>query len=261
MTTAKKCIKIIHFIIIITILLLCSPVHEAEQHPDTLKVLFIANSLTFYHNLPEMISRLASSVKELQVLEVNMVAVGGASLGGHWNSGNALKQISRGSWDYVVLQDKGLNPVRNPENMYEYVRKFDTGIKKHGGKTLLYLTATNRNLPELQQSLNDAFFKIARELNAEIAPVGMAWEKAMTENPDLVLHLPDNVHPNLKGAYLTACVFYAVLYKRNPGGLPNQITVNGSVNVLVSPPEAEFLQQIAWETVKNLQNGEKHENE
>jgi len=231
------------------------------QQNDTLSVLFIGNSLTFYHDLPEMIAKLVQASGERPALFVKMVTIGGASLEMHWEKGMALKEINSELWDYVVLQDQSSNPVRNPENFNNYVRKFNAEIKKRGGRTLLYLTAAYRNRPEMQELLNNAFFKIAQELNIDIAPVGIASRNALDEKSDFVFHLPDKIHPNLTGAYLTACVFYSVFYKKSPGGLPNQITVNGSVKVLASPPEAEFLQQIAWETVKNMKNGEKHENE
>jgi len=42
----------------------------------------------------------------------------------------------------------------------------------------------------------------------------------MAADPKLVLHQADNSHPNPKGSYLAACVFYTTLLDRNPVGLP-----------------------------------------
>ena len=44
-----------------------------------------------------------------------------------------------------------------------------------------------------------------------------------TLRPDIQLYDKDGSHPSPAGTYLTACVFYTVLSKKSPVGLPVRI--------------------------------------
>lgn len=225
-----------------------------------IRVLFIGNSYTYFNNLPEMLSRLAASAN--LIIETEMVARGGATLRQHWEEGQALKTLKQGHWDYVVLQEQSLLPINDPATMHKYARMFDAEIKQAGAKTVFYLTWARQNRPETQAALTEAYTKIAREFGAMIAPAGIAWQSALKENPQLVLHLPDQSHPNSLGIYLTACVFYSVLFSKSPENLSGRIEgrsakTDGRINeesselVNLSKADASFLQRIAWQTAKS----------
>ncbi len=83
----------------------------------------------------------------------------------------------------------------------------------------------------LAWGLNGAYSGIAKELGATVAPVGVAWTRALATDPTLVLHQADRSHPNLKGSYLAACVFYATLLDRSPVGLPGELRKGGRLLV------------------------------
>jgi DNA uptake protein ComE-like DNA-binding protein len=181
----------------------------------------------------------------------------------HWEDGGALKAIRQGGWDFVVLQEQSLLPINDPATMHSYARMFDAEIKKVGAKTVFFLTWARQNRPETQEALTDAYTKIAKELNALIAPVGLAWQNVFKENPKMVLHLPDQSHPNSAGSYLAACVFYSIFFARNPENLSGRIEgksvkTDGRVNeetselVNLNKADAAFLQRIAWQTVKAM---------
>jgi hypothetical protein len=98
--------------------------------------------------------------------------------------------------------------------------------------------------------IDGAYFDLAAELNARVAPVGMAWKKALAADPQLVLHQPDKSHPNPTGSYLAACVFYATLLDKSPVGLPGELNRGTRVLVQVAPDEAATLQAFAWQAVQ-----------
>jgi len=125
---------------------------------------------------------------------------------------------------------------------HTYARKFDTEIRKAGAKTLFFLTWARQDSPESQTLLNRAYVSVAEELKAAVAPVGIAWQKALRENPKLVLHHADRSHPGPAGSYLAACVFHAVLFSSSPEGV-----TRGTL----SEEDAGVLQRIAWQTVKD----------
>jgi hypothetical protein len=85
--------------------------------------------------------------------------------------------------------------------------------------------------------------------------VGLAWEKAQALDRVLSLHHIDDRHANPSGAYLTACVFYTVLFNTSPEGLPATLHIEGKIRLDLAKDIAGFLQRIAYETVKNLEVG------
>jgi hypothetical protein len=249
-----------------------------SKDDSKIRILFIGNSYTYFNNLPAMIAALAVSAGQSKSLESQMVVIGAATLELHWQDGKALEVLKQGGWDYVVLQEQStlghsfgtgnIPHIKDPAVFHKYARLFDTEIKAIGAKTAFYLTWARKNAPETQKQLTEAYLDIAQELNAIVAPVGIAWESALSQRPELALHQDDMAHPNPAGSYLAACVFYAAFYGESPEGL--SATIMGSALdddgtiiksegdgtsatvklVNLSESDALFLQQIAWQTVE-----------
>jgi hypothetical protein len=117
-------------------------------------------------------------------------------------------------------------------------------------KSIDFETWCGQHKSGLAGGLDGAYFDIARELKATVAPVGMAWKKALAADPELVLYQPDQSHPAPQGSYLAACVFYATLLDKSPVGLPGELMKGGKVLVRVASDKARLLQEIAWQTVQ-----------
>jgi hypothetical protein len=96
---------------------------------------------------------------------------------------------------------------------------------------------------DMQEALKLGYMAIEQELSLPVAPIGLAFLKAKQKDENINLWDDDNFHPNIKGSYLAACVFYAGIFQKNPVGLKY---TSG-----LSNEEAKFLQQIAEETVLN----------
>jgi hypothetical protein len=215
---------------------------QTAKPTDELQVLFIGNSFTYFHDLPKMISELAKAGKQ-RPLHYERETPGGCSLEKHWKDGKALAKIQSRKWDFVVLQDQSQAPLLKRESMFAHAKKLDAEIRMQGSKTILYMTWAVQNKPDNQATISKAYLDLSKELKAEIAPVGNAWEAALTADKQLVLHEKDKSHPNVTGSYLAACVFYATIYSKSPEGLP------GSIGKLTED-EARSLQVIAWKTVQ-----------
>jgi len=248
----------------------------ASQKDQPLRVLFIGNSLTYYNNLPHLLERLAASADVPRRLRTRLVGFGGATLHSHWERGEALKAIREGPWDYVVLQEQSalgavymVDGTRwitpDPEFFHQYARLFDKEITRSGAKTIFFLTWARKDAPPREQAaLTHAYMKIARELKAIVAPVGIAWQEARKGESELSLYLEDGSHPSSSGSYLAACIFYSLLYEKSPLGLSARITGNPiddrgvidqkKTTVLVDLTETDVsqLQRIAWQTQRRL---------
>ncbi len=238
-----------------------APYEEPVAASDTLRVLFIGNSYTYVNHLPRLLQRLAASAA--RPMTVAMVAPGGATLERHWNEDPARRMIAQGGWTHVVLQEQSLRPLRDREKLFTYARLFNTAIKQAGATTVLYLSWARANRPETQAALTDAFMTLADELDAEVAPVGIAWQQARREKPDVALYFEDGSHPSPTGTYLAACVFFAAVVGQSPEGLSRIrqstrfATPQEGDPVDVEPlskGEAALLQRIAGDTVRQVSN-------
>jgi hypothetical protein len=220
----------------------CQQTQKPASKPvDEVQVLFIGNSLTYYHEMPSMLADLAKAGKQ-RPLRFEQETPGGYPLEGHWKDQRALGKIRSRKWDFVILQENSAGYM-NQKSMVEYGVKFDAQIKKQGAKTLLYATWATKDNPQTQKLISEAYLKLAKETNAKVAPVGKAWEEYIALKTKLDLHDEDGLHPSAAGSYLAACVFYSAIYGKSPEGL------SGSIAKLTDE-EARPLQIIAWEVVE-----------
>ena len=262
-----------------------------------MKVLFIGNSYTSVNDLPSLLSALADAAGG-QKIETEQHVVGGWTFEQHVKDKKAIEKIREKKWDVVILQENSLQPILNRESMRRYARILHEEISKQGAKTVFYLTWARQHIPQMQEGadpatspdyaramyqiagaaqagdfnlwcqqhqrglaggLDGAYFDIAKELNATVAPVGMSWKRALAVHPALVLHQPDQSHPTPTGSYLAACVFYATLCDKSPVGLPGELRKGIWALVQIAPDEAKQLQEVAWQAVQEAKrcHGEK----
>jgi len=213
------------------------------------KVLFIGNSQTYLHYMPQMVLQLAQFADLPSGLEVAQSTGKGVGLQWHWSNPGTRDLITAEKWTYVVLQERSGGALEAPEAMHAVARLLDAEIKKQGAQTVLYMTWANRRRPQTQQIIEEAYGQISRELDAVLAPVGRAWETCLKADPGFRLHHADDRHANPAGCYLSACVFHSVLFRASPEGLPGTLYANDRQLVALTDDRARFLQKIAYQTV------------
>jgi len=214
-------------------------------------VLFIGNSYTYVNDLPGMFVKLARSGGH--AIDASMIAEGGWTLADHLKSTKTLEKIKSQKWDYVVLQEQSQIPASieaREAGMFPSARMLSELIIAGGGRPIFFQTWGHRDgwpemglngYEDMQNSLDQVYREIARQLNLPIAPVGDGWQLAMRQNPQLVLWQEDGSHPTEQGSYLSACVFYAAIFNQSPEGLSFHANLQGEIPAL--------LQKIAAETV------------
>lgn len=221
---------------------------------ETVRVLFIGNSYTFYNDLPAMLAALGE--KRGVRFENTVNATGSASLASHWQGGSG-KELETGRYDYVVLQDQSIIPSIHPEMTIRFGGEFCRAAQANHCRPVFLLTwgrlATSKNKmvfdSAMQRQLTTAYSRAAVEGHALVAPAGEAWRLAYASIPGCRLHLDDGSHPNAYGTYLSACVLFRTLAGRTALGLPGTLTDNsgGRRRLLcrLSPERARLLQQCA----------------
>jgi hypothetical protein len=219
-----------------------------------LRILFIGNSHTYFHHMPRILNDLAVSAG-FGDMAVEQVTGEGAGLSWHWQNRETRAVLARGKWDHVVLQDRSRGPLEDRAAMFCHARLFDAEIRDLGARTVFYMTWANRRTPENQEMLAAAYMEIARELDALVAPVGLVWESVLEKHPDIRLHHTDDRHAGPAGAYLSACVFFSLLFGSSCEGLAAPIH-SGPGKVTVLPEEtALILQRVAFEEVMKYVEG------
>lgn len=244
----------------VIILILClTPLPGLCQ--DTTSVLFIGNSYTFTNDLPGLWANLSISGGKTVYYDSN--APGGYWLEDHCGNSISTSKIARGGWDFVVLQEQSQVPTIDTfryNSMYPSAEILDSLILAVNGNTMLYMTWGREfggqqwisgycsppfaNFFEMQDSLAAAYNQLGAILGAIVAPVGLAWEQAVTMNPTVDLWQDDQSHPTLEGSYLAACLFYGRIFNESPVGL--------SYTGGLSTGRAVFLQNAAYLTLEAI---------
>jgi len=212
---------------------------------ETLRLLFIGNSFTSRHQLPQLIAALAAQATSPRRVVVQTIVAGGASLRRHWNGGIAQQALAAGRWDDVVLQEQSTLPIKNPQRYHENVRLFAPEIARNGARCVLYLTWARRDVPYAHAQLTAAVESIGAEVGALVVPVGRAWQAALQQNPEMTLHADDGSHPSAAGSYLAACTFLVALFGERPVGQ------SVSDRLGIEPEVAARLRAIAWATASS----------
>ena len=238
-----------------------SVLHAADPAPPVkqpaageLNVLFIGNSLTSSNDLPATVAALAKAGGKPFIQDSSILP--GKTLKEHWEDKKqrSLKKIQSRKWDIVVLQDYSSQPLTGPEDMVTYGTLFSKEIAKQGAKTAWFMTWAGRNHPNDQPVFTKAYTDLATATGGILIPVGVAWGSFAGNDRQALFPGSDQKHPGPAGTYLSACVFYGVLFHASPVGLPGEfdfVMANGKpTKVKFDAAQAKIYQEAAWAAVR-----------
>lgn len=233
-----------------------APAHRSVKK-GPVSVLFLGNSYTYVNDLPGVVAAMAKAGKPK--LNTQSYTAGGASLIEFWEEaehGKARESVKQGGFDYVVLQDQSMMPCTSPQQTMKFGGKWAQLAHYGKSKPVFFLTWAHRT-PDgtafdaaMQDELSAVYRRVAQENDALLAPVGEAWRRWYQRHPSESLHAEDGSHPNELGTYLAGCVFYAVLTRKSPVGLPCRLRTAPRRTLAVPADKAKECQQIADEAVK-----------
>ena len=231
---------------------------------DTVKVLFIGNSFTYFNDMPMMFDSIARSAG--YKVKTQMYAPGGVSVGdtsqgtmAHMNNPVVYENIRSDHWDYVVLQDNqgrfvldyGVFPSSSLV-IQGHLQIRDSVVKNNPCAKMVWFTGwgMKNGLPPNGNTGIEMIERIAanyRYLNDTahqiIAPIGGTWKKIILMNPAFDLWSPDQTHPSVEGSFLTASLLYATIFRDFPQNSPFNSSLTTSTTSL--------LKQAAWETLND----------
>ena len=183
------------------------------------KILFIGNSYTYYHDMPERI--FAPMAKEAGFdFDVQAVTHGGYKL--VWfadpenEEGKRLRSVVEGrSYDWIILQDHSLSTIQNPGEFFGGIRSlkalledktrnfllYCTWARKPGCETLEEIGMTN---PEMTRHIAEFYEEAGQRFGMKVAHVGRAFEAYAKANSDAELYFTDLHHSSELGSTIAA---------------------------------------------------------
>jgi hypothetical protein len=196
------------------------------------RVLFVGNSLTYTNNLPRLVSACAATVGVQ--LETEMAAYPDFGLAEHWDDLRARREIRRGGWDTVVLQQGPSSREDSREMLREYVGRFAPLIVESGARVALFSVWPSRGRAADFPRAEESYELAAADVNGLLLPVAMGWRAAFHLASEVNLYSSDGLHPSRFGSLVAAYVIFGALTARSPAELPDADPVNQTSRVQAS---------------------------
>ena len=195
-----------------------------------MKVLFIGNSYTFYHEMPKLFEALCRA--NGKDVEVDSVTKGGRKLyenlaSGDENNAKILELVKEKHYDVLFLQEHSCGPILAEDRFISAVGElkalvgadrtvlYQTWGRKTGSKTLAEHSWTSE---QMFADTIASYVKCAELNGAELSRVGECF-KALLAESDAELYTEDLSHPSLFGSSVAALSHYRTVFGEYPATL------------------------------------------
>lgn len=208
-----------------------------------MRVMMIGNSYTFYNQMPALLQQQADAV--VADLSIETCLRGGKDWSWHLDEGEARAMLADGSWDMVVMQNHSRAALAYPDRMMADGRRI--AALAGDAKLVLYMTWARAHSPEAIDIIAPCYQQLAQVIDAEVAPVGLAFAEALKRDPSLCLYDPDQSHPAPAGSYLALCLLYHCLTDSSPATLPDRLLVDDEPVIDLPESTGRLLRAVACE--------------
>lgn len=186
-----------------------------DKNKPVENILFIGNSYTYRNNgVDQALSKLMSVTDQDTDYYFARAAKGKYRLKKHWKDKETLEIFNSRKWDKVILQEYSSGPIKEYDEFVHFGRKWSEKIRKNNPKAeiFLYHTWGYKKTSQMTDSLFLAYQQLGEQINAKVIPIGQLWKKLKGK---INLYEKDGAHPNNKGTFLNACMFYAYIFNRD----------------------------------------------
>lgn len=222
---------------------------------DTISVLCIGNSFTFFYDSNVRLEELAAS--QGHALKTNASTVGGYTFRRHLERAETMEAAAQGGYDYVFLQDQSQTPAwlgqspKEKASLATDAKALADSVRKASPKARIYVEQTWA-YPAFEYGgfgswdhfdfyLRKGTKRMAQKAHAKVSPIGEAFRICRLERPDIELFYPDQKHQSALGTYLKSCVNYLLIYQA-----PFTPPVSDCGN---DPEQAAYLRRVAERVV------------
>jgi len=209
------------------------------------RALFIGNSYLYAMDIPGIVQALADSAKGDQIA-VETVAGPDMALIDHWFEGTARREIAKGGWEWVIMQ-QGPSSVEVNRDSLRLVAKLFADVMTGGTPALFSAWPAEQRRQDFDRAI-ESYRLAAADVSGAYLPVAAAWLAAWQRDPSLNLYA-DGLHPSAAGAYLSALVVYGRLLGKSPLALPNGVRTRLGRELIINPTVAQLLREAAAEAL------------
>jgi hypothetical protein len=196
----------------------CGSSDTNPEIPEALKgdyeLLFIGNSHSSMNGLPNLVAILIEAGEPGKVAYSDL-APGWNFLADRLNDGVTQEALESRNWTHVFLHAQKYSTSGNytypTVGAEEWIRR----AKSQDSLPIMFPEWPREGNTEEGLRVHELHVAIASREPACVAPVGLVWDKFIELYPYISLHATDGNHSNLKGALLTAYVFYQVVTGNN----------------------------------------------
>ena len=197
-----------------------------QAKKDTLRVLFVGNSFTYFYNLPQVVNAMSEFSDNL-ILETRHSLVGGSTLFDHLNQKKGtqtIRMLNEYSFDYVVMNHHSLATIDNNNNFFQVSKQMVELVRSKNAIPVFMQTWAYHSNPLMTHTIASTYEDMSRRLEVEVVPCGDLFSEVRKWRSDLSLFDDDDKHPSKHATYLNGLAFFKYFTNEKTINIPKRIT-------------------------------------
>jgi hypothetical protein len=141
----------------------------------------------------------------------------GASIQDHLASANTLAKINEKDWDVVILQENSTVASEQTTEAITSLQEMKFALPGSKTKIYLFMTWAYEDEPAMLANIRATYERAAPLVSGTVVPIGLAFNEIADDSTfEVTLYNADGIHPSVEGSYLSAAMFYAAIYDKDP---------------------------------------------
>jgi hypothetical protein len=175
------------------------------------KILFVGNSLTYYNDLPKLVSGIGRDSGKEIITET--LTRGNYALEDHWNDGQMQQLIATRKYDFVVVQQGPSSQADGRAMLLDYGARIKALCVTNNTQLAFFMVWPAFSNFHTFDGVISNYTNAAVVTNSLLCPVGKVWKEHFLRTGDYSYYGSDMFHPSQKGSENAAKIIYETLFK------------------------------------------------
>jgi hypothetical protein len=209
-----------------------------------ISLLFMGNSHTSYNDLPKLVADMVRAGAPGKTV-ASVEAPGWMFLEDRLDDAATMSLMRSQSWSFIVFQAQKYSTSGQFTYSTDEAKELVRITRQQRAVPVMFPEWPRRSIDETQR-IYDLHVSIAQAEPACVAPIGQAWDLALTRDSTLPLHAADGNHAAPAGTFLAALVLSATITGQSPLNIPPlpQYPVDVSLQATLRGIAAETVQTV-----------------